>query len=204
MDKATRLGVLAGGFTALSGLVGYFVVPLVTGATDRSLDSIMLVGVETVNQSPATYHVAVLIVPSFLATVAAVLQARRWGLATRVTDWKLLGGTFLTPVGAAIATYLLGAAMVTAVFAVPVALEGLKQGFPAIGTPIGFLLAVLALLGFLLFVVVVMMMALFIGGAMFVSRALPVVLLAVGAGTLGGYLVARSVTYVQQYAPESD
>lgn len=194
MDRVSRLGLLAGGLTSLSGLVGYYVVPIVTEAADSLQGSFASVAVDTISRSSIGHHAAVLTVPSFLVTAGAVILVRHWERSSREADCKLVGGIVLTPILAAVATYLVVALVVAGTFVYGTLLAGLELSVPDVRGVEGLLLYVLAIFGGMLYVLGVLVVTLFVGGAMLVSRVLPVIVLAVGAGTIVGYAAGRGVT----------
>lgn len=192
-DRASLLGVLGGGFTALSAVGGYYVVPLVTG--DVGITGVTRLGLQPFWESTEAYHAAVLVTPSFLATLAGILLARRWGSTQRVTDAKIVAGNVLTPVVTAVGLYALTASVI-----------GLYLGISGVLLVDGsssLLQAALGLLGALLMALFGMLMAILIGGVFFLYSVLPVVLVAVVGGTLGGYLVARTISSVWSLEPDA-
>jgi hypothetical protein len=194
MDRAVWLGVVGGGLTALSALVGYFGIPLVTGTLTRA--SILMSGLDTFRESTAIYHILVLGVPSLLATVGGILLARREGLAGRWVDGKLLAGNVLAPVALAIWLFELRVFIIGGIFAV--------GGFLQVGVSESILQTVLSLLGSVLTFHFTVFMGLLLGGLVTVSQVLPTVLLTVSAGTLGGYLLARAITHSWTLDPDCE
>jgi hypothetical protein len=170
------LGLLGGGLVAVAGLVGYVVVPLVTG--DLSNNETALIPWFKVTRSSNLYHFVVLVVPSFLATFVGVIQARRWGLKSRIADVVIVGQIIAVPFVMAFVSYLAAALWIGLSF----------LGSGSLANP------VLFAIGMLYFV----FLSLIIGLA-FASLVFLIVLLAVGAGSVGGYLSARTVIYIWRF-----
>ena len=169
VDRATLIGVLGGGITSVSALVGYFVIPLTRGQHTES--SLAMMGVNTVVGSPYSYHVIVLGIPSFLAAFLGSLLARRWRIASRATDLKIVSGIIFTSAVTACLVFLGGV--------LSFGLRFVVGGADSLG--IG-----RAIIGSLLFT-----MYAFILGFFFLIAVLAYVVMAVGAGGISGYLLAR-------------
>lgn len=191
MERASRLGAIGGGFTALAAIVGYYVIPLVTGEADRSLESLATVGVETLGSSPVSYHFWVLVLPSFLVTIGAVLRHRHRGEHAREDDYRIIAGVILAPLVMAVVLYFLGALVVAGSFADGIVLSFFWEDSPAPGDPESILFFLLGILGLFLMLFLILALTLYVGGYGLVANVFPVFILAIGAGTVSGYIAVR-------------
>lgn len=194
--RAVKLGFLGGGVVALSELVGYFLVPLLTGAVSTRGPELLTMGPDYFHQSPDTYHIVVLGIPAFLVTVGAVVQARRWELTEHTVDLVIVGGIFLTPVFTAISIYLITAIVAGTLFS----FGGLLASMDTIGPGEAILRTFVAMLIF----VIATLWALLLGGILYGHRVFPQLILTVGAGTLSGYIVARTITFAWRITTQTE
>lgn len=98
-DRALSFGLLGGTLTALTGLIGYIVVPVLSGEEQFLIDSAMSAGFQILGR-PLWYHVTVLLLPSFTSTLVGTLLVHRSGVTGRRQPVKLLGSIFTLPLGA--------------------------------------------------------------------------------------------------------
>ena len=106
-----RLGALGGLVPALAGVLGYVAVPLLTSRYADGLNLASEVAVYFFARSPG-YHLAVLVVPSFLVTLVLLGHDER---TDRAGLLDLFGGLVATPVGAVVLVFLVAMAAIAAV-----------------------------------------------------------------------------------------
>jgi hypothetical protein len=95
-----RVGSVGGVVTALAGIVGYVVVPVLTGA-QPSFTSASIAAVD----AAVPYHAAVLVVPPFVAALVGTLVVRRRGFSGRRVDATVVGGIVGGPLVTVLLTY---------------------------------------------------------------------------------------------------
>ncbi len=169
MDRDVRISLVCGGIVALSGFLGYIVLPLATGEfTDltRIVTSAM--------SKSLGYHMLILTMPSWLVTFGGIVWARQWGLDSTWDDVVIVGGINGVPLLMAFATYVIAAVGMALVITFSGPIE----------TP----LVVIAAMGLVL-------LALLVGFA-FAAIVFVIVFLAVGVGSIAGYTSARAVLYL--------
>ena len=101
MDRAVRAGVVGGGVTALAGLLGYVVWPLVAGGGGDPV----LGAFTAVVERPLWYHLLVLVGPAFVVAFVATWTTHD----ARTGDRKLLASLVAVPLVAAFLTYVVSA-----------------------------------------------------------------------------------------------
>lgn len=183
---------------ALAAIVGYYILPLLAGATARTLADIATLGVDTLISKPVSYHVLVLAIPSLLVTVGAILLSRRRGAYGRTDDFKVIGGVVVTPLVSAVVLYLIGALVVAGSFAGYIGLPSFREVPSSLDTLESLLYVLLSILGMLMWLFLVLVLSLAIGGYGLVSHVFPVFIPAIGAGAVSGYLLVRLMTTVVQ------
>lgn len=170
MDRTEFLGVLGGSLTSTAGLLGYFVFPVLSG--DRHWYEMGWEAYQTFTSSSYSYHAVVLVVPSFIAMFLGTLLVRKVGQTSKWSEVKLLALNVGLPIVTAVGGYIFSSIILAAAFAVGA--SGLLSGissfvlFLAFSLSFGFLFAAIAVVG---------------------------VLIAVLAGSVSGYMLARSVAY---------
>lgn len=168
-DTAVLAGVVGGVIASLSGILGYVVVPVLTGAQPSLVEASVSAATTPTRFSPS-YHAAVMVLPAFALAFAGTLAVRASGVATGLRESTVLAGIVLGPLVTVFVGYLLTAVAVGLTF---------SSGGTAVTTDP--LLAVAYTAFALLF------------GLLFLSLAVVGVTLATGGGTLAGYLCARGV-----------
>lgn len=175
--EAVVLGARGGALVAVSGAVGYVVLPLLTEEYAGGIDAAFAVlgGVFDLPRAGI-----VLVLPATLAAVYCVLAARRRGPPTTWTD----AGVVFAPVVGAVGCYLLLAFGVTAAALASGGLSAdpawavVEVGSVAVGV--------------------------FGWGALFAVVVLAVVVAGVGVGAGAGYLLACGVLRVRRPSPTDD
>lgn len=177
MDRAAFLGVLGGSLTSIAGLLGYLVLPVLSG--DRYWSEMGWQAYQAFTSSPYGYHAVVLVVPSLVGTFAGALWLRNVGRSSREGEAKLVAWNVALPTAAAVGAYVFSSVVLAGAFAVGA--SGILEG---IG---GF--AVFFSFGLLF-------------GAVFASVVVTGVLIATLAGSASGYVLARGVDYGRKIARE--
>lgn len=169
MPRTASIGVLGGSLPSIAGLLGYFVLPVLSG--DYYRHEVGYQAFQTVVTSSYAYHVGVLAVPSFVGMLCGTLLVRKSGRTSGVADVVLFVWNISLPI-----------VTVLGIFVVSLLLPwlGLFQKPYDISTEI---------VGYATFT--------FFGsisGIVFVAIAVAYVLVGVLVGSVGGYLLARGVT----------
>jgi hypothetical protein len=107
-DSVRTVGTLCGLSTALSGVVGYVLLPVLTGSAS-TLTGAAAGTVTDPTIHSLLYHATVLAVPPFVVTMAGTIFVRRQGFTGRRVDATLVGGTVVGPLLTVAVAYFLTA-----------------------------------------------------------------------------------------------
>ncbi|WP_435362130.1 hypothetical protein [Haloarchaeobius sp. DFWS5] len=169
-NRPLTVGVVGGFVSSLVGLLGYVVVPALTGEEPSLLTSATNAGFYIFNHQP-WFHAVVLVLPPFVVALLGTVLLARWEEADRSATVAFLSGFLWTQLGMIVVAYL-GTAVV---FGVAI---GASDSASRLHNAAG----VVVFTGFAL-----------VFGFLAILFALPVVFVGAGIGWAGGTLVARAV-----------